>query len=499
MPDWRFSATKRNSIPFHRQLILVKLSPPPADLLRMKKLKRHLPLLLLAFGLAFSNPALSGPKQMMMLMEMLKQNGSLTEAQFQQLKAAMEAEEPPATPSSSPAPASPPMTAEPAPSETREVRLSTRGGSIKAEAYDGESSLELTAQIAADAAFYSSDQSDLGDGAEIRYARIGLEGSLYGAWEYELEADFAGEDIGLKDAWLGYRSLGHSLIRAGLFKQPFSLEEATPSAYQTFMERSLINELAPGKNIGVGMESHDTHWYLAGGIFGEGPNDADDKLDDEGWGGSLRGVWAPLPEKGRVIHLGASADYRNFGGDSDTEANWRIRTHPESHIVDKTNYLLDTGKIKHIDHSRSLALEAAAVYGPFSLQGEYLRTRINIEDHAEPLNFHGYYIAGSWFITGESRNYDIKQARFERITPRSNFSWGEGRGAWELALRHSYLDLDDQDIQGGRQSNTTFGLNWYINPHTRFMANYILVDTDPYASGLNNNPKIFQLRGQYDF
>ncbi|RDH90870.1 MAG: porin, partial [endosymbiont of Lamellibrachia luymesi] len=130
--------------------------------------------------------AQAGPQQMLLLIDMLKENGTLTEIQHQQLKAAMMAEDP--TPSSKQPPAQQTL---PLPaSEPVDVMVSTQGGSVKVESYDGRSSFQLTAQIAADAAWYDSDITDMGNAAEIRYARIGAEGTLFGPWEYELEIDF---------------------------------------------------------------------------------------------------------------------------------------------------------------------------------------------------------------------------------------------------------------------------------------------------------------------
>lgn len=448
--------------------------------------------------------AQAGPQQMLLLIDMLKENGTLTEIQHQQLKAAMMTEDPAPSSNQPPAQQTPPLS----PSEPVDVMVSTQGGSVKAESYDGRSSFQFTAQIAADAAWYDSDITDMGNAAEIRYARIGVEGTLFGPWEYELEIDFAGEDVGLKDAWLGYRTQGDSRFKVGLFKTPFSLEEMTPSAHQTFMERSLINAMTPGRNVGVGFETYGGQWSLAGSIFGEGADDGDDRLDDEGWGGSLRGTWAPVATDTRVLHLGLSSTARTYGGDSDGEAVFRIRTDPESHLVDSKNYLLDTNqyetkkskyKIQHMEHTTSIGVEAAMVHGPVSLQGEFVRTYVNSEDYMESLDFHGFYVAGSWFLTGESRNYDHTQGRFSRLTPYSNFGWGEGTGAWEMALRYSHLDLDAQDIEGGREWNATVGINWYVNPNIRFMANYIVVNSEPDAAGEEDDPRIIQVRGQYNF
>ena len=64
-------------------------------------------------------------------------------------------------------------------------------------------------------------------------------------------------------------------------------------------------------------------------------------------------------------------------------------------------------------------------------------------------------------------------------------------------MRFSTLDLDDADIQGGEIDSTTLGLNWYISPRIRFMANYIQVDSD--RRGVSDDPGIFQVRSRLVF
>ena len=46
-----------------------------------------------------------------------------------------------------------------------------------------------------------------------------------------------------------------------------------------------------------------------------------------------------------------------------------------------------------------------------------------------------------------------------------------GWGAWELAARWSYLDFSD--VNGQQLNDLTVGWNWYWNPHTRMMLNWI--------------------------
>ena len=47
-----------------------------------------------------------------------------------------------------------------------------------------------------------------------------------------------------------------------------------------------------------------------------------------------------------------------------------------------------------------------------------------------------------------------------------------GRGAWEVAARWSYLNLNDGPVQGGVQTGFVAGLNWFLSPNTRIEFNY---------------------------
>jgi len=116
------------------------------------------------------------------------------------------------------------------------------------------------------------------------------------------------------------------------------------------------------------------------------------------------------------------------------------------------------------------------VRGPLSLQGEYHHV---IVYESDDLNFWGYYLYGSYFLTGENRRYNKSNGTFTRIEPKHNFRpFKGGWGAWELGLRYSYLDLNSGGIKGGKETNFTVGLNWYLHPKMRFMFNYIRANVE---------------------
>lgn len=118
-----------------------------------------------------------------------------------------------------------------------------------------------------------------------------------------------------------------------------------------------------------------------------------------------------------------------------------------------------------------LGLEASGILGPFSLGGEYTNTWIDRKNGESNLYFNGWYGEAAWTLTGEQRNY--KNGRFFRVIPTNNFNLTKNRiGAWELAARYSEVDLNDGGFKGGKLSNLTIALNWYLNENTRLMAGY---------------------------
>jgi len=47
-----------------------------------------------------------------------------------------------------------------------------------------------------------------------------------------------------------------------------------------------------------------------------------------------------------------------------------------------------------------------------------------------------------------------------------------GWGAWELASRYSFVNLNDADVHGGRLSMVTGEVNWYLHSHVKWRFNY---------------------------
>jgi phosphate-selective porin OprO/OprP len=115
-------------------------------------------------------------------------------------------------------------------------------------------------------------------------------------------------------------------------------------------------------------------------------------------------------------------------------------------------------------------------------------------------DFSGFYVYGSYFITGENRSYKTANGTFSRVKPKSNFKWGESLGAIELLARYSELDLSDEAVNAGRLDTMTLGVNWYLNPNTRVMLNYVKADPTLDSDGDDDgDADLLAMRFQIDF
>lgn len=353
-------------------------------------------------------------------------------------------------------------------------------GTVPVVAQDGYPTIEIGGRAQLDYAFYDDDVRELGDGGEVRRARLFAAGELAEDWEYKAQFDFAGGDVATKDFYLAYTGLQAGTVTIGQFKQPLSLENLTSSKYLTFIERALPVGLASDRRLGIGFDRGGDNYVFAASVYGQ---EVEEEGLDEGLGAGARLAWTPVRTGDNLVHLGVAGAWEEAPDASDT---LRLRERPESHVTGVR--LVDTGTLTNVDDLTRAGLEAAWVHGPFSLQGEILGIDVNRTSGAD-FSGEGWYAFGSWFLTGESRPY--KGGAFGRVKPRGD------AGAWELALRYSTLDFDDGPVSGGEEDNLTVGLNYYVTPHLKFQGNYTQVEST--RDGVSDDPNILQFRVAYDF
>jgi phosphate-selective porin OprO/OprP len=369
------------------------------------------------------------------------------------------------------------------------------------ESVDGEHSIKLRGRLHWDAAWIDDDDGVVDiDDTEFRAARVGIEGKAFKSLRYRLEIDFAGGGFSIKDGWVLFDA-GPAEIKIGQFKLAPSLEEATSSQYITFMERaSFTDAFGFARQIGVSIKTSGETWQFQAGAFRGAATD--DNKDD---GTTVAARASVGPKIGDLqLHFGAAIRYR----DRDSEhSDLSYSQRPHQHLSEK---FVSTGRIAESDIF--YGFEAAAMTGPFSLQGEWGWLDANLSDSFLASNpslsdpsFNGGYISASYFLSGESRPYKASSGGFSRIKVKNPLHKG-GLGAWELGIRIDRIDLSDNGISGGEQDLIVAGLNWYPNRYMRLMLNFARAEIKSafLVPGLNgadgkNDVNSFGLRAQVNW
>ena len=362
-----------------------------------------------------------------------------------------------------------------------------------------------TGRIQFDASGFTQDANsiaqfgDVRDAVGFRRARIALLGE-YKTIDYIIEMDFTGrgadalinskaQQTAFKDVYIQMRELpvlGN--VRAGHFKECFGLDQMNSDNYTTFMERSICDEgtFVPGRNNGImafdWAENKRATWAL-GAFTNQTGFDQPPLFQYDYWGLDVASrvtylPWYDEPSGGRgYLHTGFSYVYR---GAPDHTANFAAR--PENAFGPAVINMASTKALTDVNHWQVFDLESALVYGPLSFQSEFFGATVDRQADLNN-NFYGMYGFVSYFLTGESRPYNRKMGVFDRVRPYEDFfrvrtsdgNVATGLGAWEVAYRFSYVDMLDglTNPGAGRAVDHTIGLNWYLNPYTRVMFDYV--------------------------
>ena len=108
----------------------------------------------------------------------------------------------------------------------------------------------------------------IGNGMSIRRARFAVKAQLDRNWYGEIDTDWADGICELKDAILAYNGVPGLEIKAGNFKESFSIQRNTTSRYLMFMERPMVTSLAPSRHLGLNLTYSNKWIWFAGGVFG---------------------------------------------------------------------------------------------------------------------------------------------------------------------------------------------------------------------------------------
>lgn len=399
------------------------------------------------------------------------------------------------------------------------------------------------------------------DGTGFRRARFATLGKVAEFTNYQLEVDFATAGRpSFFDNYVEQENIPYlGSVRVGQFLQPFSVDAMSGFRNLAFLERSLpFLAFVPFRRVGImasnGSDDDLTHWaysvFRTGG-FNNAPLGDDRYATDfgniGGYSFSTRVThllyYDEFAEDRYLWHVGLSYDFSQLGANNATGSGtagnagtpqpfYQARTTPEfgplgypeltsnfGSAVNGTPLFVDTGKYQ-ASNFNLIGLETVWQSGATSLQAEYMATVV--QSVVGPVFYQGGYVEAMHRLTGEHRVYDKKLGAFKNPIPFADFiplkgDGVRGWGAWSVAARWSVVDLRNPDKLDGHYYNSatnsfnttnkagngvlndsTLGLTWYLNQHTKVQFNWIHAMLNNTAKGFST-ADLFVSRVQVDF
>ena len=340
---------------------------------------------------------------------------------------------------------------------------------------DGAEELRIGTLFQVNANLFESGLADRDTELLLRKMRLEFEGRIDRIFRFNFEPNFAEDEVELEEAWVGADLGDDTLLMLGRMKEPFSLEEMSPTKHHDFVNFSLLSQFVPKEDHGVTLFGSAFEERLAYGAAIYNGTGGDELNSDKDVAGRL--VWKPFAgsddEAVNGLQFGGSATY---GVAEQAIGMHELKTEAR---VPFLSYLpgsmLDGRRVR-------LGAEAAWLSGPFGFNGEIIR----VEEMAAGAGGRGnvvttgWYAAATWVVTGEEKT-------FEGVWParpvfRSEEQGASGTGALQLAFRASELRLGDA-LAGlglvapashpGEVRSYDLGLNWYLTYHARMKLHFL--------------------------
>lgn len=417
---------------------------------------------------------------------------------------------------------------------------------------DGRFTMSIRTRFQTDFAGFMQDDShpagfagpaDLSSGATMRRVYFGIEGRAYRDFAYYVRLNFGGSNGGfsgtgvpggegdgtVNQMFVSYVGIPNWHFSVGALEPSMGFEGTTSSGSLIFVERpeidNIMSEVFGGsdsrRGIEIGYAKTDTFWAgdnfavtavfsgaRTGQAFGHG-NGGDEQ--SQAFVRVSQRVWSNGPSNwqfgatiGKVLYSGSPV-----GGGVQAI---NLQDRPQVR-VDGTR-LVSTGNIA-AKTADMMAFDMGLNIENFFVGGEWAQftvdrqcgtvtavgnalcaTPSSVIDHP---TFSGWYVEGSWIITGESRAYTATSLTNETggwgiPVPSRPFSLdADSWGAWELVARYSTVDLNWRPTQtaittgtnqrlagvlGGQQNIFDIGVNWYLNRNVRMMTHFSWVSVE---------------------
>jgi phosphate-selective porin len=311
--------------------------------------------------------------------------------------------------------------------------------------------------------------------------RTGVGGQLRGGIDFEITRELGVENA-WRDVYVNVRRYPGASAQAGKFKIPFGLDQLTGVTTNDFIFRSRLgDQLSPGRERGAmlhGRVAERRLGYQVGVFVHDGGNSrtTDPTRAVAGTTLAWRVTTQPwLTRKTspfRTLQFGGNATHAKVDG-----GFLGLRGRTAGRAVFYAPRLTVRGD------QRRAGADVQWKPGPFSVQAEYVRAVVERRGvivsgrEAEAVTATGWYLSGTWLLTGE-----MKSAGLDAL-PHPAFTGGIG--AIELAARVEALAFDSgaDGTAGNGDHLVTAGVTWHLNRWLKTQFNVVHESIDDPLQG----------------
>jgi phosphate-selective porin OprO/OprP len=344
--------------------------------------------------------------------------------------------------------------------------IAAGGDGFSLSSGDREWTLRLRGLVQVDGRAFDTDSEASGDREWLlRRVRPTLEGIFGDRVSFRLMPDFGGGRTEIPDAWVDLELADDGpVIRAGKLKPPVGLERLRSANHLQLVERSIVTELVPRRDIGVQISGGGNSLEWASGLFngvvdgGSADEDADGKQEL-----AARIFHHPFAERDgpfKGLGVGIAGTHGSMDGTPTSPLLPGYRS-PGQEVI--FNYRPGADGTFAEGKRTRLTPQLYWYRGPFGVMGEAIEVSQDVRrstdglDRADTLDHAAWQLTFNWFLTRQT----------------AGFRDPNGVGAIELVARASGFEADADSFVGGTQSfadpatavsradTRAIGVNWF--------------------------------------
>lgn len=347
-------------------------------------------------------------------------------------------------------------------------------------------------RILIDGALFASPQKEsFPDGMAIPEVRIGGK-FFYDNWSAMVDASYAYNKVGMRNAWIEYSFNPGNSLRVGNFIHQYGLQ-SNSSSLKCTMEQPIASALfTPGIQLGAMYVHYDPSLYAAASLHVESTAMKEVMnvpfFNQQGYGVLARLAWRKsVPDEKKVVQVGLSGGFatpqRTLKGVEDIHDGFTTTANFPTKVV---QCLAVGSSVSDARNLFKFTPELLLASGRLAFEGQYFFQQINRKGGLHSYRAQSGYATLRGQILGKGYVYSAATAMLANPAPKT----------LECVLNYNYSTLSDlkANIFGGRANSMGVTFNYYFNPYITARLNYSFTHTWDHANFSPITLNTFQAR-----